>query len=38
MKIRLTLLRAALHACRRTPQRRVAVIATPLGGWLREAP
>lgn len=38
MKIRLTLLRAALQASRREPQRRAVVIATQFGGWLRTAP
>lgn len=38
MKIRLTLMRAALQAARREPQRRAVVIATSFGGSLRTAP
>jgi hypothetical protein len=36
-KFSLTLLRAALHACNTTPRRRVALVGSAFGGWLRDA-
>lgn len=36
MRIAIVLLRAALHACNTTPNRRVAVISSFSGGWLRD--
>lgn len=35
MRISLTLLRAALGACNRG--HKVAVVSSPLGGWLRDS-